>query len=72
MSIPFRDEDSWTPFEKLLLVQLAYKHQDNWQLVVRNIKNNSMISHPPEFFTQKNCSSKYRALIEPYEREEIE
>ncbi|KAF0445354.1 Bromodomain-containing protein [Gigaspora margarita] len=52
MSIPFRDEDSWTPFEKLLLVQLAYKHQDNWQLV--------------------NCSSKYRALIEPYEREEFE
>ncbi|CAG8452013.1 8751_t:CDS:2 [Cetraspora pellucida] len=72
MSMSFSDEDSWTPFEKLLLVQLAYKYQDNWQLVVRNIKSNAMISHPPEFFTQKNCSSKYRALIEPYERDEIE
>ncbi|CAG8779384.1 7547_t:CDS:2, partial [Acaulospora morrowiae] len=66
-------EDSWTAFEKLLLVQLVYKLQDNWSAISREMKKHPMISHPAEFFTQKNCAAEYKSLIEPLEIEaEIE
>ncbi|RHZ82208.1 hypothetical protein Glove_112g34 [Diversispora epigaea] len=67
------EENSWTAFEKLLLVQLVYKLQDNWAAVCRDMRRHPMISHPAEFFTQKNCATKYKSLIEPLEIEaEIE
>jgi len=53
MSTTQPDENAWTTFEKLLLIQAVYKHGDNWPAISRTMKNHPMVSHAPEFFTQK-------------------
>ncbi|GBC08089.1 hypothetical protein RclHR1_00790039 [Rhizophagus clarus] len=73
MANPQADENSWTTFEKLLLIQSVYKHGDNWLAISRTLKHHPMVSHTPEFFTVKNCSNKYNSLVEPLKYEaEIE
>ena len=47
------DDNSWTTFEKLLLMQSVYKYGDNWLAISRTMKNHTMVSHAPDFFTQK-------------------
>ncbi|CAG8491464.1 4160_t:CDS:2 [Funneliformis mosseae] len=53
MATPQTDENAWTTFEKLLLIQAVYKHGDNWLAISRTMKSHPMVSHPSEFFTQK-------------------
>ncbi|CAI2170707.1 2491_t:CDS:2 [Funneliformis geosporum] len=73
MATPQTDENAWTTFEKLLLIQAVYKHGDNWLAISRTMKSHPMVSHPSEFFTQKNCSTKYNTLVDPLKNEaEIE
>lgn len=53
MANPQVDEDSWTTFEKLLLIQSVYKHGDNYLAISRTLKHHPMVSHTPDFFTVK-------------------
>jgi bromodomain-containing protein 8 len=67
------EDNSWTIFEKLLLIQSVYKYGDNWLAISRTLKQHSMVSHTAEFFTQKNCATKYNTLVDPLKNEaEIE
>ncbi|CAB4406189.1 unnamed protein product [Rhizophagus irregularis] len=73
MANPQVDEDSWTTFEKLLLIQSVYKHGDNYLAISRTLKHHPMVSHTPDFFTVKNCANKYNSLVDPLKNEaEIE
>jgi hypothetical protein len=53
MTNPQVDENSWTTFEKLLLIQSVYKHGDNWLAISRTLKQHPMVSHTSDFFTVK-------------------